>query len=189
MPPLYPARAVCCWFAESWAARGAKVIHRARNVWARAELSRRALEGAVVTESHAGEQNSPFPQDEGTSPNGKTLVAFQSTIGIKMAGHQDARYIPPLRKGDRSSRRWRNSFAVRCLAPAAIIIVAAALAAFTLIYWRGQTDYSDEQRACITQRYSQFDARKLSQCVDVCKACMKGSTATCNTSCWLKGAS
>jgi hypothetical protein len=107
-----------------------------------------------------------------------------------MAGHQDARYIPPRRKGDSSRRRWRDSFAVRWLAPAvAVIIVAVAPVAFTLIYWRGQTEYSDEQRACIAQRYSPFDAKKLSQCVDVCKACMKGDTATCNTSCWLKGAS
>jgi hypothetical protein len=101
-----------------------------------------------------------------------------------MAGHQDARYIPPRRERDSSRRRRR----VRWLAPAAVI-VAVALVGFTLIYWRGQAEYSDEQRACIVQRYSQFDAKKLSQCVDVCKACMKGSTATCSTSCWLKGAS
>ena len=100
-----------------------------------------------------------------------------------MAGHQDARYIPPHRERDSSRRRWRNPFA------AAVIIVAVALVVFTLIYWRGQAEYSDEQLACIAQRYSQFDAKKLSQCVDVCKACMKGSRATCNTSCWLKGAS
>ena len=69
------------------------------------------------------------------------------------------------------------------------MIVAAALVVFTLMFWRGQAEYSDEQRACIAQRYSQFDAKKLSQCVDGCKACMKGNTATCNTACWLKGAS
>src|ERR1700688_834518 len=106
-----------------------------------------------------------------------------------MAGHQDARYIPPRRKGGRSRRRWRNSFAIWWLAPAAFLIAAVAVLAFTLIYWPGQAEYSDVQRACIAQRYSQFDARKLSQCVDVCKACMKGNTATCNTACWLKGAS
>ncbi len=42
---------------------------------------------------------------------------------------------------------------------------------------------------CIAQRYKDYDARQLSQCVDVCKACMNGNTATCNTSCKLKGAS
>jgi hypothetical protein len=116
----------------------------------------------------------------------KTVVAFQLTIGIAMAGDQDARYIPPRRKGDSSRRRWRNA---RWLVPAAFMIVAVALVVSTLIFWRGQAAYSDEQRACIAQRYSQFDSKKLSQCVDVCKACMKGNTATCNTACWLKGAS
>src|ERR1700726_4802574 len=50
-------------------------------------------------------------------------------------------------------------------------------------------EYSDQQRACIAQPYTDFDAKKLSQCVDVCKACMNGNTVTCNTSCRLKGAS
>ena len=52
-----------------------------------------------------------------------------------------------------------------------------------------QPEYTDQQRACIAGRYADFDARKLSQCVDVCKACMNGTNATCNTSCKLKGAS
>jgi hypothetical protein len=106
-----------------------------------------------------------------------------------MAGQQDARYIPPRRKGGSSRRRWRNSIAIRWLAPAAFLIVAVAVLAFTLIYWRGQAEYSDQQRACIAQRYGQFDAMKLSQCVDVCKVCLTGNDITCNTSCKLKGAS
>jgi hypothetical protein len=52
-----------------------------------------------------------------------------------------------------------------------------------------EPEYSDQQRACIAQHYKEFDARKLSQCVDVCKACMNGNNVTCNTSCKLKGAS
>ncbi len=52
-----------------------------------------------------------------------------------------------------------------------------------------EVEYTDQQRACIAQRYNNFDARKLSQCVDVCKACMNGNNVTCNTSCKLKGAS
>jgi hypothetical protein len=105
-----------------------------------------------------------------------------------MACHQDARYIPPRRKGDSSRRRWRNNFVVRWFVPAAFMIVAVALVVFTLIFWRGQAEYSDEQRACVAQRYGQLDEKKLSQCVDMCKACMKGNTVTCNTACWLKGA-
>jgi hypothetical protein len=52
-----------------------------------------------------------------------------------------------------------------------------------------EVGYTDQQRACIAQRYQDYDARKLSQCVDVCKACMNGTNVTCNTSCKLKGAS
>jgi hypothetical protein len=50
-------------------------------------------------------------------------------------------------------------------------------------------EYSEQQRMCIAQRHKAYDARQLSQCVDVCNACMNGSTVTCNTSCKLKGAS
>lgn len=52
-----------------------------------------------------------------------------------------------------------------------------------------EVEYTDQQRSCIAQRYTNYDARQLSQCVDVCKACMRGNTVTCNTSCRLRGAS
>jgi hypothetical protein len=52
-----------------------------------------------------------------------------------------------------------------------------------------QAGYSDAERACIAQRHYDYDAKQLSQCVDVCKYCLKGTTVTCNTSCRLKGAS
>jgi hypothetical protein len=61
--------------------------------------------------------------------------------------------------------------------------------AFGLASCSEGVEYSDRQRACIAQRYKEFDATKLSQCVDVCKVCMKGNDVTCNTSCKLKGAS
>jgi hypothetical protein len=67
-----------------------------------------------------------------------------------------------------------------------IVFVAAALGFGACSQ---EVTYTDEQRACIAQRYANFDARKLSQCVDVCKACMNGNNVTCNTSCKLKGAS
>jgi hypothetical protein len=62
-----------------------------------------------------------------------------------MAGHQDARYIPPRRERDSSRRRRR----VRWLAPAAVI-VAVALVGFTLIYWRGKlnTQMSNVLASC-----------------------------------------
>jgi hypothetical protein len=52
-----------------------------------------------------------------------------------------------------------------------------------------EMEYTEQQRACIAQRYTSYDARQLNQCVDVCKACMNGNTLTCNTSCKLRGAS
>ena len=61
--------------------------------------------------------------------------------------------------------------------------------AFGLASCSKEVEYTDQQRNCIAQRYQNFDARKINQCVDVCKACMNGNTVTCNTSCRLKGAS
>jgi hypothetical protein len=52
-----------------------------------------------------------------------------------------------------------------------------------------EVEYTDQQRLCIAQRHTTYDAKQLSQCVDVCKACMNGNTVTCNTSCRLRGAS
>jgi hypothetical protein len=70
--------------------------------------------------------------------------------------------------------------------PSLIILVAIAICVASCSQ---EVEYSDRQCACIAQRYKKFDARNLSQCVDVCEACMTGTTATCTTSCKLKGAS
>jgi hypothetical protein len=70
--------------------------------------------------------------------------------------------------------------------PSLIILVAIAVCAASCSQ---EVDYSDQQRACIAQRYKKFDAKNLSQCVAVCKVCMTGNDVTCNTSCKLKGAS
>jgi hypothetical protein len=51
-----------------------------------------------------------------------------------MAGHQDARYIPPHREQDRSPRGWQDRFAIRRLVLAAIVMVVVALVTFMLIY-------------------------------------------------------
>src|SRR4051812_14384091 len=104
-----------------------------------------------------------------------------------MSGDHEARYIPPRRGRDRSSRHRRKRFAGWWLAVA--FMLGLALVAVILIYRRGEPEYSDDQRACISQRHGQFDPKNLSQCLDVCKACMKGNAVTCNTSCKLKGAS
>ena len=49
--------------------------------------------------------------------------------------------------------------------------------------------FTEQERACIAKRHANYNPKQLSQCVDVCKACMKGNEVTCNTSCKLKGAS
>ncbi len=51
-----------------------------------------------------------------------------------------------------------------------------------------EPEYTDTQRACIAQRYPNYNATIASQCLDVCKVCMSGTTTTCTTSCKLKGA-
>jgi hypothetical protein len=52
-----------------------------------------------------------------------------------------------------------------------------------------EVDTTPEQRTCIVSRHPSYDAKNLNQCVDACRACMKGNTVTCNTSCRLRGAS
>jgi hypothetical protein len=64
-----------------------------------------------------------------------------------------------------------------------------ALFAVALAACSQEVEYTSEQRACIVQRFANYDAKQLNQCVDVCKACMKGTAVTCNTSCKLRGAS
>jgi hypothetical protein len=67
-----------------------------------------------------------------------------------------------------------------------IVLLATAIG---LASCSQEVEYTDQQRVCIAQRYKDFDARMLSQCIEVCKACMSGNSITCNTSCKLKGAS
>jgi hypothetical protein len=104
-----------------------------------------------------------------------------------MKGQQHTRSMAPRRDPRRARRRWRDSL-VGWLALAATVTVVGVLIALGLTYWHAETEYSDQQRVCIAQRFKQFDPKTLSQCVDACKACMSGSTATCTTSCKLKGA-
>jgi hypothetical protein len=55
----------------------------------------------------------------------------------QMAGHQDARYIPPVRERDRSPpRRWRDRFPLRRLALTAVVMVIVVLMVFFLFYRR-----------------------------------------------------
>ena len=49
--------------------------------------------------------------------------------------------------------------------------------------------FTEQERVCITNRFPGYNPKQMSQCVDVCKACMKGNVVTCNTACKLRGAS
>jgi hypothetical protein len=73
---------------------------------------------------------------------------------------------------------------IKLIRPIVLVAIAICVASCSQ-----EVEYSDQQRACIAQRYKEFDARKLGQCVDACKACMTGTTVTCTTSCKLKGTS
>lgn len=68
-------------------------------------------------------------------------------------------------------------------------LVILMLLALGLSACSQEMEYTPEQRSCIAQHYSSYDAKQLNQCVDVCRLCMKGNTVTCNTSCRLRGAS
>ena len=65
--------------------------------------------------------------------------------------------------------------------------MALALLAVGLSACSQEVEYTPEQRSCIAQHYSAYDAKQINQCVDVCRLCMKGNIVTCNTSCRLRG--
>lgn len=67
-----------------------------------------------------------------------------------------------------------------------LLIITAAIA---LGACSQEPAYTEQERACIARRNPAYNPKQLSQCVDVCKACMRGNDVTCNTSCKLKGAS
>jgi hypothetical protein len=77
----------------------------------------------------------------------------------------------------------------RCVMQLPGLSVLAALAIGLASCSQGQTEYTEKERLCIARRFTDYDATRLSQCVDVCKACLNGTVVTCNTSCKLKGAS
>ena len=50
-----------------------------------------------------------------------------------------------------------------------------------------QPDITGSTAACPARNYS-YNARDISQCVNACKSCDRGTTVTCTTSCTLHGA-
>ena len=51
-----------------------------------------------------------------------------------------------------------------------------------------EQDITGSTQLCPMRSYSSYNARDLNQCVSACKACDRGTTVTCTTSCTLKGA-
>jgi hypothetical protein len=82
---------------------------------------------------------------------------------------------------------WWSAIGERAVKFQSFIVVLAA--AIGLASCSDEAGYTERQRVCIAQRYRDYDAKQLIQCVDVCKSCMAGNDVTCNTSCKLKGAS
>lgn len=110
--------------------------------------------------------------------------------------HETARRVAGVRseprsavRTQRSHRAHRGELAARRLwrwhfRSAVLVLLAVGLSACSQ-----EIDYTPEQRSCIAQHYSAYDAKQINQCVDVCRVCMKGNVVTCNTSCRLRGAS
>jgi len=65
----------------------------------------------------------------------------------------------------------------------AFIIVALAMAACNQ-----EQDITGSTPVCEMRNYSSYNPRDMNQCVAACKACDRGTTVTCSTSCSLKGA-
>ena len=68
------------------------------------------------------------------------------------------------------------------------VIFSTALAIGLASCSQEKPSFTEKERACIAQRYKNYDPKQVDQCVDVCKVCLNGTVATCNTSCKLKGA-
>lgn len=65
----------------------------------------------------------------------------------------------------------------------AVIIVALMMAACNQ-----EQDITGSASTCPMRNYSSYNPRDMNQCVSACKACDRGTTVTCTTSCTLKGA-
>ena len=66
-----------------------------------------------------------------------------------------------------------------------VLIVAMAL---PLAGCFSNDEATGSVNACAANLHANYNAKILRQCVEVCIKCEKGTTATCTTSCTLKGA-
>lgn len=80
--------------------------------------------------------------------------------------------------GTRPQAEWRRLSALPAIAVLGSLICACSQPEAT----------SAEVGACAAKLFADYDPKNLDQCVAVCVGCMKGTRATCSTSCNLKGA-
>jgi hypothetical protein len=66
----------------------------------------------------------------------------------------------------------------------AVLLSAALLA----VSCTPEGDVTGASNQCASELYPAYNPKDRQQCVDVCIKCNNGSTATCSTSCWMKGA-
>lgn len=70
-------------------------------------------------------------------------------------------------------------------------IAAMAIAIFVCLLTSScspDTEVTNAAGSCPAKLYGVYNPKNMSQCVGVCKNCDRGTTATCTTSCTLKGA-
>jgi hypothetical protein len=66
--------------------------------------------------------------------------------------------------------------------------VALVAIAFMSVSCSPDAEVTGSTNKCATDLYPTYNTKSRDQCVDVCVKCDSGTTATCSTSCMLKGA-
>jgi hypothetical protein len=66
--------------------------------------------------------------------------------------------------------------------------IIALFAALALAACSSEDDVTGSTNSCVAKLYSSFNRKDMAQCVGACKACERGTTITCSTSCTLRGA-
>lgn len=67
-------------------------------------------------------------------------------------------------------------------------IAVILLLGLTVAGCEPEQDITGTTPVCPMRLYSSFNPKEMNQCVAACKACDRGNTVTCTTSCTLKGA-
>ena len=68
------------------------------------------------------------------------------------------------------------------------MIAAAMLAGFLASSCSPEAEVNHAAAACAAKLHNPYNPQNMSQCVNVCLNCNRGTMTTCTTSCTLKGA-